>query len=92
VCQYLGGLVLVLFDDTEANWHHYNFSRLLTPQTAGSVPTDGQAERGTKLAYVCFSRAERDLRIILFTPNPNGAGAELMSRGLFRNDQISIQS
>lgn len=83
--------VLVVFDDTEARWTHYNFSRLLTPKTADGKITDGQKERGTKLAYVCFSRAERDLRIILFTPNPGSAKTELVDRGLFRADQISIQ-
>ncbi|MFA6295731.1 MAG: hypothetical protein WC666_04970 [Candidatus Paceibacterota bacterium] len=39
----------------------------------GKDPTEGQRERGRKLAYVCFSRAESDLRITLFTPNPTQA-------------------
>ena len=85
------GKVLVVFDDTEANWNNYNFSRLLTPNTAQGELTDGQRERGTKLAYVCFSRAECDLRIILFTPNPTSAKSELIDRGLFRSDQVSLQ-
>lgn len=68
-----------MFDDTEANWNNYNFSRLLTPGTAGGALTEGQRDRGTKLAYVCFSRAERDLRIILFTPSPESAKAELVA-------------
>jgi DNA helicase-2/ATP-dependent DNA helicase PcrA len=85
------GKVLVIFDDTEANWTNYNFSRLLTPKTAEGELTEGQRLRGAKLAYVCFSRAERDLRIILFTPNPSTAKDELVQSGLFREDQVSIQ-
>jgi DNA helicase-2/ATP-dependent DNA helicase PcrA len=84
--------VLVMFDDTEANWNNYNFSRLLTPGTAGGALTEGQKDRGTKLAYVCFSRAERDLRIILFTPSPASAKAELVASGLFEAEQISLQA
>ena len=61
--------VLVVFDDVEANWNQYSFSKLLTPGTAGE-PTEGQHERGRKLAYVCFSRAERHLKILFFTPAP----------------------
>ena len=34
--------VLVVFDDTEARWTSYNFSRLLTPNTAQGKITDGQ--------------------------------------------------
>ena len=85
------GRVMVLFDDTEANWTNYNFSKLFTPQTAGGEPTEGQRDKGMKLAYVCFSRAERDLRIIFFTTNPSASKSELISRGLFRPEQISLQ-
>ena len=83
--------VLVVFDDIEARWTDYNFSRLFAPANTAGQLTDGQRDRSTKLAYVCFSRAERDLRIILFTPNPDGAKAELVSAGLFEADQISVQ-
>jgi DNA helicase II / ATP-dependent DNA helicase PcrA len=83
--------VLVVFDDTEANWNNYNFSRLLTPATAGKEPTDSQRQRSLNLAYVCFSRAIRDLRIILFTMDPSKAKQELISKGLFSENQISIQ-
>lgn len=83
--------VLVVFDDTEANWNNYSFSRLLTPVTAGKVPTDGQRQKSLRLAYVCFSRAERDLRIILFTANPSKAKQELIEKKLFTDKQITIQ-
>ena len=59
--------VLVVYDDVEANWSNYNFTKILTPSTAGA-PTDGQRERGRKLVYVSFSRAVDDLRVLLFTP------------------------
>jgi DNA helicase-2/ATP-dependent DNA helicase PcrA len=83
--------VLVVFDDTEANWHNYSFSRLLTPVTEGKDPTDGQRQKSLNLAYVCFSRAERDLRIILLTANPLVAKQELIEKKLFTDEQITIQ-
>lgn len=83
--------VLVFYDDTEANWSQYSFSRLLTPQAAGKEPTEGQKVRSQKLAYVCFSRAEVDLRIVLFTPDPEKSKAELVSQGFFLSDQVSIE-
>lgn len=81
--------VLVVFDDVEANWNQYSFSKLLTPGTAGE-PTEGQQERGRKLAYVCFSRAEQHLKILFFTPAPEATRAELIENGLFSDNQIII--
>jgi DNA helicase-2/ATP-dependent DNA helicase PcrA len=81
--------VLVVYDDVEAGWNHYNFTKLLTPQTAGE-PTDGQRGRGRKLAYVSFSRARENLRILLFTPNPEAARQELLEQKLLDDDQIVI--
>jgi DNA helicase-2/ATP-dependent DNA helicase PcrA len=83
--------VLVVFDDTEASWHNYSFSRFLTPHTTGKDPTEGQHQRSLNLAYVCFSRALKDLRIILFTTDPPKAKKELIEQGLFTDEQISIQ-
>jgi DNA helicase-2/ATP-dependent DNA helicase PcrA len=81
--------VVVVYDDVEAAWHLYNFTKLLTPQTAGE-PTDGQRDRGRKLAYVSFSRARENLRILLFTTNPENARQELLDNGLFEDSQITI--
>ena len=81
--------VLVVFDDTEARWHHYSFTRLLTPNTSGQ-PTEGQLERSRRLAYVCFSRAIDNLRILLFTPDPQRAKGELVNQGLFSAQDIRI--
>ncbi len=81
--------VLVVYDDVEAAWSNYNFLKLLAPQSSGE-PTDGQRERGRKLAYVSFSRARQNLRILLFTLNPEEVRAELLNRGLFREDQIEL--
>lgn len=83
--------VLVVFDDTEANWHNYSFSKLLTPVTVGKEPTEGQKQKSLNLTYVCFSRAMQDLRIIFFTQNPEKAKNELIKNKLFTNEQISIQ-
>jgi len=81
--------VMVVFDDVEASWSHYSFTKLLTPRTVGE-PTDGQRDRGRKLAYVSFSRACEHLRILLFTPNPELAQVELRERLHLRVEQISI--
>lgn len=81
--------VMVVFDDVEAGWHNYNFKKLLTPNTEGE-PSDGQRERGRKLAYVCFSRAREHLRILLFTPNPEAARAELIEKLQLEPEQIVI--
>lgn len=81
--------VLVVFDDVEAAWNLYSFTKLLTPHTAGK-PTEGQRERGRKLAYVCFSRARKNLRILLFTPDPEAARQEIVDQKLLTNDQITI--
>jgi len=83
--------VVVVFDDVEARWSHYNFSKLLAPETIGK-PTEGQLNRGSKLAYVCFSRAELNLRILLFTSSPEEARAELLAKGLFKENQIKVTS
>ncbi|MGC4005249.1 MAG: UvrD-helicase domain-containing protein [Pirellulales bacterium] len=81
--------VFVVYDDVEASWSNYSFTRLLTPKAAGD-PTDGQRTRGRNLAYVSFSRAMEDLRVLLFTPNPKAARDELLARRLLRADQIQI--
>jgi len=81
--------VLVLYDDIEAKWNVYNFNKMLTPDTCGA-PTEGQLEKSRKLAYVSFSRAEDELGIILFTPNPEGAKTEMISRFALKAEQITI--
>lgn len=80
--------VLVMIDDIEASWNTYSFGKTLTPGTAGN-PTDRQATLTRKLAYVCFSRAEVNLRILFFSLNPQSAGQELIDNGLFSEDQVS---
>lgn len=83
--------VLVVFDDIEASWNNYSFSKMFTPKTAGE-PTEGQSRRSEKLAYVCFSRAEEHLRILLFTNNPIAAKQELLEQGLLADLDIGIIS
>lgn len=82
--------VMVVYDDVEAAWNLYNFGKTLTPATAGE-PTDGQRARGQRLAYVSFSRALEDLRVLFFTANPEAARQELIARGLLAAEQIEIE-
>lgn len=84
------GKVLVVFDDIGSAWTQYNFSGLLTPRTHGKEPTERQLRLSKNLAYVCFSRALVDLRIVLFARHASAAAKELAERGLFREDQIEI--
>ncbi len=81
--------VMVVYDDVEAAWNLYNFSKTLTPGTAGE-PTEGQRGRGRRLAYVSFSRALEDLRVLFFTANPAAARQELIDKKLVKPDQIEI--
>jgi DNA helicase-2/ATP-dependent DNA helicase PcrA len=81
--------VLVVFDDIEAAWSNYSFSKLLTPNTSGE-PTEGQLRRSKRLAYVCFSRAEDNLRILLYINNPSAARDELLQQGLFPESDVAI--
>ena len=81
--------VLVVYDDVEANWNNYSFGKILTPETAGE-PTDGQHARGRKLAYVSFSRTLEDLRVLLFTSDPEAARRELIAKKLVESHQIEI--
>ncbi|UXT58879.1 ATP-dependent helicase [Agrobacterium fabrum] len=81
--------VLVMIDDIEAAWNTYSFSKVLTPGVAGD-PTDRQKELTQKLAYVCFSRAEVNLRILMFSRDSEAATKELVGSGLFQDDQVSI--
>lgn len=83
--------VLVVFDDIEAAWNNYSFSKLLTPKTSGE-PTEGQLRRSEKLAYVCFSRAKENLRILLYTNKPIAAKDELLHQGLFAESDIHVIS
>lgn len=81
--------VLVVYDDVEAAWNRYSFSKTLTPLTAGE-PTDRQRSVTQKLAYVSFSRAKEDLRVLLFTGSPEAARTELMESQLLTSDQIRV--
>jgi DNA helicase-2/ATP-dependent DNA helicase PcrA len=81
--------VVVVYDDIEAAWNLYSFTKMLVPEIAGS-PTEGQLDRSIRLAYVSFSRAVENLRILLFTADPEGTKNILIEKSLFREDQVII--
>lgn len=85
------GSVLVVFDDVGSAWNNYHFSKTLTPATAGE-PTERQRRLSTNLAYVCFSRAEKDLRIVMFSANAAAARQELLDQKLFTEAQIEVST
>ncbi len=80
--------VMMMIDDIEASWNAYSFGKTLTPGAAGN-PSEGQAELTRKLAYVCFSRAEVNLRILFFSRDPENAGKEFIDKGFFSDEQVS---
>ncbi|MEZ5357186.1 MAG: UvrD-helicase domain-containing protein [Candidatus Zixiibacteriota bacterium] len=79
--------VVVVYDDIEAAWNLYSFTKMLIPELVGN-PTEGQLHRSTRLAYVSFSRAIENLRILLFTPDPNSTKNILIEKSLFQEYQI----
>lgn len=81
--------VMVVYDDVEAAWNQYSFSKVLTPLTAGE-PTERQRSLTQKLAYVSFSRAMKDLRVLMFTSAPEAARTELINSKLLKPDQIRV--
>ena len=81
--------VIVVYDDIEASWSNYSFAKVLIPEVAGE-PTDGQRARGQKLAYVSFSRAREDLRVLFFTTDPEAARDALIARKLLLPEQIEV--
>jgi len=82
--------VLVVIDDVGSAWNNYNFTKTLTPKSAGGEPTDRQRRLSYNLAYVCFSRAEKDLRIVMYSQNAAAAKEELLGKKLFTEAQIEI--
>lgn len=82
--------VVVVYDDIEAAWNLYSFIKMLAPELSGK-PTEGQLDRSTRLAYVSFSRAVENLRILLFTLRPEETKNILIKKSLFKENQIVIQ-
>ncbi len=66
--------VVVVYDDIEAAWNLYSFTKMLVPEIAGS-PTEGQLDRSIRLAYVSFSRAVElnELRVIFVSLSDSGS-------------------
>jgi DNA helicase-2/ATP-dependent DNA helicase PcrA len=81
--------IITVFDDVEAAWNQYSFTKMLSPKVSGSG-TEGQLSRTYKLAYVCFSRAELNLKVVFFTNSPTDTKQEMIEEGVFLEDQISI--
>jgi len=81
--------VLAVFDDVEAAWNQYSFTKLLAPGVHGD-PTEGQKRRSYRLAYVSFSRAIENLKIFLFTLTPDDVRREIVVSGLCSEEQITV--
>lgn len=81
--------VLVVFDDNEAAWSKYSFTKFLTLDVV-SAGNKELIERTQKLCYVCFTRARINLHIIFFCLDPKFAKTKLLSKGYFTEEQIKF--
>jgi DNA helicase-2/ATP-dependent DNA helicase PcrA len=66
----------------------------MTGEGGGSDGVDEDSRRlrfrNHQNAQLSFSRAKEDLRVLLFTTDPEGARAELINSKLLEPDQIRI--
>ncbi len=81
--------VLVVYDDLEARWNQYSFSKLFAPKIYGK-PTKNQEKNSFNLSYVAFSRAKVNLKILMFVSDAEGMAKALTENGLFRKDEVQI--
>lgn len=73
--------VLVVLDDTGANWNQYSFGKLL----AGTDTSESREKRTRNLFYVCCSRTKDKLIVADF-----GAGAKVKVEALFGAGAVAM--
>ena len=61
--------VIVILDDTGANWNQYAFGRLLS----GTDTSESRSKRTRNLFYVCCSRARINLAVVNLAPMGDAA-------------------
>lgn len=86
--------VLVVLDDEEGTHFQYSYDKLLgleplskTDQGNIAAGKESVLDRTRRLLYVCCSRATKDLAVVLYTNNVEGAESKLRTSRLF--DQVS---
>lgn len=89
--------VLVVLDDEEGTHPHYSFEKMFelielsdADKRNREKGKESVIERTRRLFYVCCSRAEKDLAVVLFTKNVDTALNELTKSGIFNEEAIVL--
>jgi DNA helicase-2/ATP-dependent DNA helicase PcrA len=87
--------VLLVINDDEGRYHAFSYGKLLgytslsdTDNANVESGTESVIERTRRLLYVCCSRAEKDLAIVIFVPNVQQAYDAVLATGYFEEDSI----
>jgi len=92
--------VLVILDDEEGDYNLFSYGKYFgltalseTDQKNIDQGADSVVDRTRRLFYVCCSRAEGDLAVILFVPDVAAACAALEAKAYFRpEDVLSVEA
>ena len=87
--------VLVLLDDEEAGYNLFSVGKYfgytpLSPKDEENIAAreDSVVDRTRRLFYVCCSRAEKDLAVMLFAQDVQAARAAVLAKGFFTADSV----
>jgi DNA helicase-2/ATP-dependent DNA helicase PcrA len=87
--------VLVLMDDEEAGYSLFSTGKYfgyapLSPKDEENIAAgeDSVVGRTRRLFYVCCSRAEKDLAVMLFAQDVEAARAAVLAKGFFTTDSV----
>lgn len=87
--------VLVVLDDAESTHFQFSYEKYLglkAPSETDQMHIDAGEEttmdRTRRLFYVCCTRALKDLAVVLFTADPEGAEAHVRQLDLFEDEAI----
>lgn len=87
--------VLVLLDDEEAGYNLFSTGKYfgytpLSPKDEENMAAgeDSVVGRTRRLFYVCCSRAEKDLAVMLFAQDVEAARAAVLAKGFFKADSV----
>jgi DNA helicase II / ATP-dependent DNA helicase PcrA len=87
--------VLLLLEDDAARGNGFSYDKLLglkalseDDQKHVAAGDETIVDKTRRLFYVCCSRAEHSLAVVLFAADPASAKAALIAQGVFRADQV----
>jgi DNA helicase-2/ATP-dependent DNA helicase PcrA len=87
--------VVVILDDEENTHTQYSYDKLLGLEALSKTDNenitsgkDSVLDRTRRLFYVCCSRATKDLGVVLYTNNIQGARSRLIQSSLFAEGNV----